>query len=229
MKDDAAKMADLGPGKCLLILLLNSIPFFHALLVMGLFFYPWERVWIRCLSGIGCLYLLPPVVARIFGIIMPIKRSRIAVGSREYFTWWALANMQMIFCRLPFLEELLRLIPGVYSNWLRLWGAKIGCLTYWAAGTKILDRQCLEVGNNVVFGAGVRINAHVLVKNDAGQLELLLAPIKIGDNVIVGGYSLLTTGTEIANGEFTKALLTSPPFSHWENGSRTKNDINAEL
>jgi hypothetical protein len=229
MNDNAVKMADLNLGQCLLMLLLNSIPFFHTLLVILLFFYPWERVWVRCLSGVGCLYLLPPMTARVIGLIMPIKRTRIAMGSREYFTWWALANLQMVFCRLPFLEELLRLIPGVYSNWLRLWGAKIGRLTYWAAGTKILDRQCLQVGNNVVFGAGVRINAHVLVKNETGQLELLLAPIKIGDNVIVGGYSLLTTGTEIADGEFTRALLSSPPFSHWQNGTRSKKETDVEL
>jgi hypothetical protein len=37
---------------------------------------------------------------------------------------------------------------------------------------------------------------------------------------LIGGYSLLTAGTEIAPGECTKAFLISPPFSKWKGGVR---------
>ena len=131
-------------------------------------------------------------------------------------------QLQVVFCRLTFLEELLRMVPSLYSAWLRLWGAKIGRLTYWAAGTMILDRSFLRVGDDVIFGAGVRINAHVLQKQDDGGLELLLGTIKIGDRASVGGYSLLTSGCEIAAGEATHAFLILPPFSRWEHGKRAK-------
>lgn len=223
MNGNVVRFSDFSFTQCLLMLFLNSIQFFLALSVVLLFVYPWERGWIRCVSGIGCIYLFPPIAARLIKMILPIKKKRIVVGSREYFTWWAMTNLQIIFCRFPALEELLRLIPGLYSHWLRLWGAEIGRLTYWSPGTKILDRHCLKIGNNVIFGAGVRLNGHVLVKSDDGNLELLLSPIIIGDNVIVGGYSLLTAGTEIADGECTRAMMSFPPFTRWENGRRVDN------
>jgi len=105
------------------------------------------------------------------------------------------------------LEEILRLVPGLYSFWLRLWGAQIGRLTYWSAGLRILARSFLRIGDDVVFGAAVRLNPHVLAKNEHGQLELILATVIVGDRAIVGGYSLLTAGTEIAPDECTKALF----------------------
>lgn len=117
----------------------------------------------------------------------------------------------------------MRLVPGLYSPWLRLWGARIGRLTYWSAGTLLTDRSFLSIGDDVVFGAGVRLNSHVITKGADGKLELLLAPIKIGDRVVVGGYSLLTAGTELSPDEATRAFLISPPFSVWKAGKRVWN------
>ncbi|MCP3892010.1 MAG: hypothetical protein GY702_24545 [Desulfobulbaceae bacterium] len=169
------------------------------------------------------LYLLPVMIARSILWIRPIKNTRIPLSSPEYFTWWILLNLQMLFCRLPFLEECLRCVPTLYSNWLRLWGAKIGKYTYWAAGLRILDRSFLNIGDGVVFGAGVRLNSHVVTKNSSGDLELQLADIVIKDRAIIGGYSLLTAGTVVEQDEVTKAILQSPPFSTWVNGKRLKN------
>ena len=132
-----------------------------------------------------------------------------------------MANLQMLFCRLPMLEELLRLVPGLYSLWLRLWGARVGRLTYWGAGLRILDRSFLQIGDDVIFGAAVRLNPHVLARNERGETELLLARIVVGERTMVGGYSLLTAGTEIAPDESTRAFLVSPPFSRWRNGRRS--------
>ena len=83
----------------------------------------------------------------------------------------------MIFCRLPMLEEIMRLVPGLYSLWLRLWGARVGRLTYWGAGLRILDRSFLHIGDDVIFGAAVRLNPHVLTRNEQGEMELILAGI----------------------------------------------------
>ena len=114
------------------------------------------------------------------------------------------------------------MVPAVYSAWLRLWGSKIGRLVFWSPGTQILDRSFLEVGDDVLFGAGVRLNPHVMVRNDSGQNELILAPIKIGARAVVGGYSLLAPGSEIMPDEATHACLLLPPFSKWHNGKRIK-------
>ena len=114
----------------------------------------------------------------------------------------------------------MRLVPGLYGLWLRLWGARVGRLIYWGAGLNILDRSFVQIGNGVIFGAGVRLNPHVLARNQNGELELILATVVIGKEALIGGYSLLTAGTEIAPGECTRAFLISPPFSKWKDGSR---------
>jgi acetyltransferase-like isoleucine patch superfamily enzyme len=163
---------------------------------------------------------MPALLARIVLLVMPIPEGSIRVGSRPFFAWWLLFNLQMLFCRLPMLEELIRMVPGLYSAWLRLWGARIGRLTYWGAGLRILDRSFLRIGDDVVFGAAVRLNPHVMSRNECGEMELHLACVTVGSRTVVGGYSLLTAGTEIAADESTRAFLISPPFSHWKNGAR---------
>jgi hypothetical protein len=213
----------------LLMLSLNFLPLIHVLLMMGLLLIPYAHWPTRVGIALAGLYLFPPLVARLILFLVIIPQGRIAVGSKDFFCWWALFQLQIIFCRLPALEEILRLIPGVYSLWLRLWGARVGRLTYWSPGTTITDRSFLSIGNDVVFGAGVRLNAHVLAKDEAGRMELLLATLKIGDRVVVGGYSLLTTGTEISSDEITRACLLSPPFSLWKDGKRIKQKQSAEF
>jgi hypothetical protein len=206
----------------LLLLALNFLPLIQMGLAIGLLFTPHANWPVRIGITLAALYLSPPLIARLISFLIPFPQGRIAVGSKAFFAWWSLFQLQIVFCRLPVLEEVLRLIPGVYSFWLRLWGARIGRLTYWSPGTMITDRSFLCIGNDVVFGAGVRLNAHVLAKDKEGTMELLLATLKIGDRVIVGGYSLLTAGTEISSDEVTRACLVSPPFSLWKDGKRVK-------
>jgi len=112
-------------------------------------------------------------------------------------------------------------VPGLYSMWLRLWGAKIGRLTFWSPGVMILDRSFLKVGNDVVTGAGVRLNAHV-IEYIEGEIKLHLATIVIGDGCNIGGYSLLTSGCQVDKGESLHAFALLPPFSHWSKGRRGK-------
>jgi hypothetical protein len=153
---------------------------------------------------------------------VPIREQRIAAGTKPFFAWWLMFQLQIVFCRCPFLEEALRLVPGIYSQWLRLWGSRVGRLTFWSPGTLITDRSFLSIGDDVVFGAGVRLNSHVLKKNDQGTIELILATVTVGNRAMVGGYSLLTAGTQISDGESTRAFLVSPPFSVWKDGKRVR-------
>ena len=224
VRESATNVKEIDMSTCqrLLMVVLNAIPILHATLLIACAAVSTMTAWQRVVVGLAILYLLPPCLCRLVMVFSPIHRTHIAVGTREFFTWWSLLNLQVVFCRFSFLEELLRMVPGLYSAWLRLWGSRIGRLTYWAAGTAILERQYLDIGDDVMLGAGARLNAHVLVRNNTGQLELLLAPIKIGAGAMVGGYSLLTTGTEIAPGEMTRAMTMSPPFTRWENGRREK-------
>lgn len=176
----------------------------------------------RLLFAVGFFYLFPPFAAMVIRKLFPLECQRYAYGSKQFMVWWALFSLQVLFLRLPVLEEILRIMPGCYSVWLRLWGAKIGRLTYWAPGTVILDRTFLCIGDDVIFGAGVRINPHVIGQAEGGGRELLLAPVTIGDRVVVGGYSLLTAGTSLQPGQTLRAFTVSPPFSNWEDGKRVR-------
>jgi hypothetical protein len=208
-----------GPQR-LLLLCINYWTFLHAVAIGLVVAVPWTLFRWRLLAGLALLFLVPPLLARILRALAPIREGRIPLGRREFFVWWALLSLQVIFCRFPALEEVLRLIPGLYGLWLRLWGARVGHFIYWGAGLNILDRSFVQIGNGVIFGAGVRLNPHVLARNQQGELELILATVVIGNEALIGGYSLLTAGTEIAPGECTKAFLISPPFSQWKDGSR---------
>jgi acetyltransferase-like isoleucine patch superfamily enzyme len=209
----------------LAILLINAISLLHLLILFCLIFFGYAPFIHRLLYGMVFLYLWPPCAASVVRMLFPIREKRLTVYSKEYFVWWTLFNLQVLFIRMPFFEEFLRIIPGLYSIWLRLWGAKIGRLVYWAPGTTVLDRSFLDIGDHVILGAGVRINPHVQVLNEAGENELLLASITIGGNSVIGGYSLLTSGTVVAPGENLRAFTLSAPFSHWQNGGRLKKSM----
>ena len=217
LNDQASLMSG---GKRLLMLLLNCLPFLHAFSIALLLGFPWSSLPTRILASLLLLYVAPPLAARLLRAVAPVREGRIPIGNPQFFSWWALFNLQAIFCRFPALEEMLRMVPGLYSVWLRLWGSRIGRFTYWAPGTRILDRSFLRIGDDVMLGASVRINPHVIAKNDRDELELILATVIIGDRAVVGGYSLLTAGTELAADECTRAFLISPPFERWKNGVR---------
>jgi hypothetical protein len=204
----------------LLLLLCNYIQLVHAALVVCLLVLPWTALPWRLLSALAALYLLPPILVRLVTLTCPLREGRIRLSEPAYFTWWALVNLQMLFNRFPALEEALRLIPTLYSLWLRLFGSRIGRFTYWAAGTRILDRSFLDIGDGVVFGAGTRIAPHLVVRDPEGAMELHLGRIRIGHRAIIGGYSVLAAGTRIAADECTRAFLVSPSFSSWEGGRR---------
>ncbi len=206
----------------LAMLFINYTALCQSALCLALLLIPYDVWWHRLGYAACALYLLPPLVALPIRKFFAVGEGRFAPDSREFLVWWTLFNLQVIFCRLPLLEEVLRIVPGLYSAWLRLWGARIGRLTYWAPGTVILDRSFVHIGDDVAFGAGVRLNPHVMAVNDSGEKELILASVTIGNGAVVGGYSLLTAGTEIADGENVRAYLISPPFSRWEKGKRTK-------
>lgn len=213
----------LGLPARLLLLLMNFASFVHLLLLTVVWWFPGLSWTERSACFVFLLYGLPPLLGRCLLLFMPKLGGTVPVGSRTFFLWWALFQLQMLFSRFPLLEELLRTIPGLYSFWLRLWGARIGGTTFWSPGTVVTDRSFLDIGNNVIFGAGVRLNPHVLDKGEDGRFRLWLEPIKVGDGTMVGGYSLLTAGTQIAARETTRAFLVSPPGSVWKNGKRVRN------
>lgn len=205
------------------MVVIGWIPFAHVLLVAG----PLGLAIVRrdgrlAVLAAAVLYLLPPLAVRALLAARPMPIGRVELASGDYLRWWATAQWQVIFARLPWLEELLRLVPGLYSAWLRLWGARVGSLVYWSPGVAILDRPLVHIGDRVAFGMGVRLNPHVIAPLHSGRGALFVAPISIGHDVLVGGYSLLMAGCQVADGEMTPPLRTIHPYSRLEAGRRTR-------
>ena len=147
-------------------------------------------------STIGVLFVLyfyPVLTFRFINIFFPLKPGKSDLLDKRYNPWWGSHQIQLVYYSLPFLESCLRIIPGVYSFWLGLWGSKVGKGIYWTPNVEIDDRTMLELGNRVVIGHKFSFHPHVITpKGD--KLMLLLKPIKIGNRCFLGAGSDLGPG-----------------------------------
>lgn len=197
------------------MIVLGYLPLLHAASVAALCVLPLigkTPLWTLALAP-GVLYLVPPLAVRLAVLVHPLPNGKCDIGSAGFLVWWLTAQWQMLFTRLPALEELLRLVPGLYSLWLRLWGARIGRLVYWSPGVLLFDRPLVEIGDRVLLGSCLRIVPHFIGPDEEGKRSLVIAPVRIGSDAIVGGHAVLSPGVEIAPGAVTIATRTVRPFA----------------
>lgn len=211
------------PGRVAL-LALNFVPLLHVAGVVLIAALPPWAWWGRLLGAAAVLWLAPPLICRTVLATRPLDAGRHALGSGVFWAWWISLQLQTLFARVPVLEELLRLMPGAYSLWLQLWGARVGRLTYWAPGLEITDRSLLDVGDDVVLGGKARLGAHLLHRLPDGALELLIGRIRLGHRVMVGAQAALGPGADLADDENTHAFFLAPPFSRWRGGKRVRDN-----
>ena len=148
---------------------------------------------------LGVLYLLPVAAYRLHEALWPLVEGPSRIDTPDYAPWWGGHQCQVMYSALPALEATLRLVPGLYSAWLRLWGSRVGCGVYWTPLVEISDRGLLEVGNGVVFGHHVACYAHLIKRREAG-LVLYVRRIRIGDGVFLGAGARLGPGVFIESG-----------------------------
>ena len=217
--DPALKMS---LGQRLWMIAAGYVPFLNLIIIVSLIVLPATGRWPRWTWTLALAWLLavPPLVVRTVLTIRPLPQTDLPIGSAPFLVWWFTSQWQVIFNRLPWIEEIIRLVPGLYSIWLRLWGAKIGKFVYWTPGLQILDRPLLEIGDRVVFGAGVKISPHIIMPNKERQTVLRVATVSIGSDVLVGAYSLLLAGSWIASGEISPGKRILAPFAGWVDGRR---------
>jgi hypothetical protein len=211
---------DLSVGQRVSMICLAYVPLLHVLLCIGaaaIAFRTFGVAW-SVVAALSTLYLLPPMAVAMARPRATLKASHYSTDSPEFIRWWYTAQWQVVFSRFSQLEELLRVVPGLYSAWLRLWGAKVGRIVYWSPGLSVLDRSFIDIGNRVVIGAGTRLSSHYLARGQDGVTELVLATIMIGDDAIIGGYSLLPAGVWVGDCEQTPGGRPVAPFSRFQNG-----------
>jgi hypothetical protein len=151
------------------------------------------------------LYLLPPITLRIHEIFFPLREGASKLSDPKYSHWWGAHQIQLIYIALPQLEALLRLVPGLYSAWLRLWGSRVGRSVYWTPNIEITDRSRLEIGDRVVFGHKCKLLGHA-IKPKGDEVILYLRRIKIGNNAFIGAGSRIGPGAVIGDGAYLPVL-----------------------
>ncbi|MDJ0737800.1 MAG: DapH/DapD/GlmU-related protein [Nostocaceae cyanobacterium] len=147
------------------------------------------------------LYAFPLLVYRIHEYFYPVQEGITYLQGQEYSPWWGSHQIQVIYFAFPSLEAALRLIPGAFSLWLRLWGSKVGKAVYWTPRLEISDRSLVEIGDNVIFGYGCGILCHA-VKPKKDNLVLYVKKVKIGSNVFIGAGSYFAPGVSLKDGIF---------------------------
>ena len=157
------------------------------------------------LGGLAIIYLLPVACYRAHNALWPLNEGRSFIDAPSYSPWWGGHQFQVVYTAFPAFETALRLMPGVYSAWLRLWGSRIGRGVYWPPIADIPDRALLEVGDGAIFGNRIACYAHVILRRER-TLVLYVRRIRIGERALVGAGSRLGPGTQIEAGYALPAL-----------------------
>lgn len=162
--------------------------------------------WMLGLSIIFLTYFLSPILYHLFKQIIPIQMGRQKFGPQHDPCGWMIAHrLQMIYVIFPFLEAIINSLPGIYSNWLRLWGSDIGRMVYWAPDVKIWDRTHLKVGSRTFVG-GSLLSCHLAIPRKDGSFEITFAPITIGDDAFISAQSNIGPGSIVEDKEFIKMM-----------------------
>ena len=185
--------------------ILSFFPTFILLLIGAAIIYlAYSPNIFSILAVLLSIYGLPVLVYRLHEWVYPVREGISYLQGKEYSPWWGSHQIQVIYIAIPVLEAVLRLIPGLFSCWLRLWGAKVGRDVYWTTRLEIADRSLLEIGDRVVIGHGVGIYSHI-IKPRKQNLMLYVKKVKIGSNVFVGAGSNLAPGVVVADGSYLPA------------------------
>ena len=94
---------------------------------------------------VAWVYLAPAVIGGVVTRIWPTPTGQFGLNETGYRHWWLMLQLQLPFNRLPFLEEALRLVPGLYPLWIRLWGGRLSAQSFVGPGVMIGDRHLVRV------------------------------------------------------------------------------------
>lgn len=178
--------------------LFSYFPLLMALLTLTAFgvFAQWPSLW-SALLVLFVIYFLPPIAQRMVLGGKPLKQGVSEIDGVKFSPWLATHHIQAMYDALPFWEALLRVIPGFYSAWLRLWGSRIGYGVEWPVRVDVLDRSLMDIGNRVVFAREVELSAHVRKKTDGGRQRVLVRGVRIGSHAFIGARARLAPGSNV--------------------------------
>lgn len=162
------------------------------------------------------VYGFPVLAYRLHDLAAPLVEGVSFVDGTKYSPWWGSHQIQSLYIAFPALEAALRLIPGAYSAWLRLWGGRVGRAVYWTPGVELGDRGLLEIGDGVVFGHRVKLFSHAIKATKGDRLLLYARKIKIGAGAFIGADSGIGPGVDVEAGAvvpFRSSLFPNTRFA----------------
>jgi len=208
------------------MVLVNYYPSLFLLAGGLLVFLPSMSISSRIALGVFWIYLLPPLLCRLaLGLWgYPLAAATIP-RSGTYQLWWFLTQVQMLFNRIGALEEILRLLPGMYGLWLNLWGSSVSLLAYWGPGVLVTDRYLVKIGRGVVLGSRCLIGSHLITHTEEGDYRLTVAWVRIDAGAIVSTQAAIGPGCHIVGNELLPAGRLLPPFTTWKAGKKFRENI----
>lgn len=168
-------------------------------------FAQWTNGWSAILL-VFVVFGFPPLTLRIVERWAPIRPGIGCIDGRAFCPWLAAHHIQAFYDALPFLESLLRVIPGFYSMWLRMWGSRVGYGVEWPVRMDVLDRNLMDIGNRVVFAREVELSAHVRKKVDGVGSRVLVRRVHIGSYAFIGAGARIGPGASVPNNANVPAL-----------------------
>ena len=191
--------------------LISLFPFLHGLLIVAsVIAFIVEPTPITCVTIVVCTYLFPLFIFRAHNLVCRLEEGTYSIV-QGYSPWYGTHMIQTMFIAFPRLETALRLIPGVFSLWLRLWGSKVGSNVYFTPHFEVADRSLLDIGNNCVFGYDVKIASHVISPSRELGLKIYIKKVVIEDGGFVGATSRLAPGVHVKKGALVKATTNVYP------------------
>lgn len=130
--------------------------------------------------------ILMGVIIRILSL--GIKPGSYEVATLTVFRWLIFSGIYTMAVTL-----LLPVIPMTFFSMLffRIIGCRIGKNSQ-INSYMLNDAYLLEIGNNVIVGGQTDISCHIFENN-----KLILKPIRIGDNTMIGAHCYISPGVTI--------------------------------
>lgn len=175
-----------------------------SLAALGVF-AQWPSGWTALLL-LFILYLFPLIVQRVMLRWAPLTQGIACIDGRKFCPWLASHHIQAFYDALPYLESLLRVIPGFYSMWLRMWGSRVGYGVEWPVRMDVLDRNLMDIGNRVVFSREAELAAHVRQKMDGEGSRALVRTVRIGSYAFIGAGVRVGPGAVVPHNANVPAL-----------------------
>lgn len=181
--------------------------------------------WVALASIPALLYGTPVLIYRLTTSWLHVADGRYSYGDPSCLPWLIGYRLQAAFDHIPLFEALLRLVPGLYSVWLRAWGSQIGRRVMVGPGAIVLDRGSYLIGDGTIIGSGAILTGHAATERH-GRMELIVRRTEIGPGALIGGLSVVGPGVRIGAGAIVNGSVTLAPYvrigAHARIGARTE-------